>query len=396
MGRDTSPWINGHHWLDKRRDGRAAGIWQIATYSPKSRSVVYNSTGKASLDEAKPVIDAYCAELRAKRPQRPEEAEVAPQLMLYWQERGAGLINAESAAISIRLFFSFLGQDDVGERVTFAETNPQLFHRFAKWRAGPHDWNVVWGKRTFSGKSAGVTPATVQRNLNDLRAALNHAAANGRVPFAPKVPSLTVAPPSIERPLTMEQLGAIYGYARTDKPLWQWLCTMLATGARPEAALAFDPALQANADTLDMHPPAWPRTKKRNAVVPLIEPMCAIIDAWQPVKVSSHKTAWRKLRSLLKLPAHVVPKSIRHTVATELLARGVVHDEISRLLAHSVMRGTTALYAQYRPDYLASVRIALTTLFADVMAAADKWDAVHLRTTSKSGTIEIVKRMAEN
>src|SRR3546814_10866203 len=33
MAKDTSPFVVGEYWLDKRRDGKAGNVWQIARYS---------------------------------------------------------------------------------------------------------------------------------------------------------------------------------------------------------------------------------------------------------------------------------------------------------------------------------------------------------------------------
>jgi hypothetical protein len=41
MPRDTSPYIVSDYWLDTRRDGKAPGIWQIA--STRGRTVVYRA-----------------------------------------------------------------------------------------------------------------------------------------------------------------------------------------------------------------------------------------------------------------------------------------------------------------------------------------------------------------
>src|SRR3546814_1312739 len=37
MAKDTSPFVVGEYWLDKRRDGKAGNVWQIARYSAESR-----------------------------------------------------------------------------------------------------------------------------------------------------------------------------------------------------------------------------------------------------------------------------------------------------------------------------------------------------------------------
>jgi integrase len=87
-----------------------------------------------------------------------------------------------------------------------------------------------------------------------------------------------------------------------------------------------------------------------------------------------------------------VAKTIRHTVATRLRTIRVPSDEIETLLGHRVLKKTTAVYAKYDPDYLANTRVALSTLFREVMAQADLWDAGHLRAKVGNGRTAILRR----
>lgn len=400
MGRDTSPFVVGDYWLDKRRDGKS-DFWQIAGYSAASRSVVYRSTKRRELEDAKGVIIGFVEKQRAKAPQPAEAARVIPQLVLYFDEHGASARNSGQSASSMRAWIAFFMQDELGASVTVAQLSGPVFERFRRWRMNPHSYSVPWRGRTYSHASAGVKGETVQRNLDDLRAALNHAAAAGRVPYAPKVQSVKLEHRSPARDVTLsiDQLGAIIGFALWDKPTLRWLLLMLATACRPDAALTFDPAKQDRGDLLDTHPPVWPRTKKRNPVVPVIAPMRPILEAWKadPHKPArSRKTAWRTLRRALGLPASVVPKTIRHSIATQLRSRGVPAEEISGLLGHVGMNRTTAVYAKYDPAYLAKAKATLTAIFGEVLRAAESWAADHSRTKIGNGkTIVIDKRSAE-
>ena len=65
MSRENSPLIVGDYWLDKRRDGKSPDIWQVATYAPKSRSVVYRSTKQRDLELAKGVLHSFEAAQRS-------------------------------------------------------------------------------------------------------------------------------------------------------------------------------------------------------------------------------------------------------------------------------------------------------------------------------------------
>ena len=91
MGRETSPYIVGDYWLDKRWDGKPPHIWQIAGYDAATQSIVYQSTRARELEGtkgAKAKILAHVEKIRAAAPQSPTDAKVIPLLALYWEEHG--------------------------------------------------------------------------------------------------------------------------------------------------------------------------------------------------------------------------------------------------------------------------------------------------------------------
>ena len=172
---------------------------------------------------------------------------------------------------------------------------------------------------------------------------------------------------------------------------------MLATGVRPVAALKMDAAGQYDPERrlLDLHPIGGPRTRKRNPVVPVIDELHPILLDWAKdgaVVVGSRKTAWRTLRRTLGLPPAAEAKTIRNTVATLMRGMGVPPTEISGLLGHEAMKGSTAVYAKYDPTYLAQAKAALSTIFRDVIAEADRWGAVHLLSRTGNGRVVVLDR----
>lgn len=323
--------------------------------------------------------------------------EAIPLLLLYWEEHGKGVVSPAQIASSLRCFIGFLMQDpDSGLDLTVADINPNLFVRFRTWRMVPHSYDVPWAGKDYRHTSKrGVAGESVQRNLDDIRAALTHHADNGRLPYAPKVPSVPEefrSPPK-DRVLTIAELGAIVGFARADIDMQRFVLLILSTAVRPEAASQFDPRVQWDAarKLVDLHPPHWKRTKKVNPVLPLIDEMEPILNAWRgsnSQRVRSKRTAWRTLRRALGLGDEVEAKTIRHTVATYLRTKKVPGEEVETLLGHRVLKKTTRVYAKYDPDYLAAAREVLSTLFREVMVAADLWDAGHLR--AKLGNRETV------
>ncbi|THG39461.1 tyrosine-type recombinase/integrase [Sphingomonas olei] len=408
MAREGDKYTVGEYWLDKRRDGKSPDIWQIARYAEKSRSVVYRSTKRKCLEEAKAAIHAYVEGERSKKPQTPDAAGVVPLLLNYWKEHGADAIKPGVIATSLRAFIGFMLQDEIGAQATVADLSPPVFKRFIAWRMKPHRFDVPWQGKDFPVVSKGVKGETVQRNLDDVRAALNHATNAGRIPYTPKVPSVPTKhrSPARDVRVPLQVLGMMVAYASlpielsdgeipADRDYRRWLLLLIATACRPEAAMKFDPRIQWKGELIDLQHPDAPRTKKRNPVVPVIEPFKPILQEWRGENheaVRSRRTAWRTMRAALGLPAEVIPKTIRHTIATELRSRGVPAEQISGLLGHTAMSRITEVYAKYDPPYLVDAKRVLTIIFNEVLQHSESWAADHRRTKTGNNRAIVVVR----
>ena len=90
----------------------------------------------------------------------------------------------------------------------------------------------------------------------------------------------------------------------------------------------------------------------------------------------------------------MIPKTIRHTIATELRRRGVPAEQISGLLGHVAMNRTTEVYAKYDPAYLGKAKAVLTTIFEEVLRCSESWAADHRRTKTGNGKSIVVAREA--
>jgi integrase len=389
----------GRFWLAERGQ---SPFYQIRWYDEATKTTRGKSTRCRALDDAKQAILAHAAADLAEGPQAIDDALVAGAFMLFWKEHGRTRINAATVASSLRIFLAFMDQDKVGFGAKVADLKPDVFRRFSAWRQKPHSYEIEWLGEMFVHSSPGVSGEAIQRNLDDVRAALNHAVAEGRIPYAPKVPSVASglrSPPRDVR-LTIDQLGAIVGYAAYDLPALRWVLGMLATGCRPDAVLKWNVAEQWDGGPIfDTHPAGAPRTKKRNAVVPLIEEFRPWLKAWaeHPHKrVASRKTWWRTMRGALGLPANIVPKTIRHTVATELRARGVTLADLAGLLGHTSENRITQVYAKYDPARLSAAKQELSALWRDACASANDWLTNHFRCTTENGETIVVANEAQN
>lgn len=400
MPRDDSPYIRGDLWLDKRRDGKSPDVWQIARY--ERGTVIYRSTRKRDEREAAAVLDAHVEEKRSLSLQQPNEALVAAHLVNYWRERGEKAINHDQTGRSLRTFLGFLLQDTAGASAVVSDLTPALFERFREWRMGPHGFTLDWFNKTYDYSSPGVGGDTVQRNLNDIRAAIYHAHANMRLSLVPQIKDVAAEHRNAprERVLTLQELGQIFWYARHNPDLFRFVALQLGTAVRPAAALKFDPRQQFATATglIDLQPGKSKQTKKRNAIIPTIRPLRTVIKAWANDRtniVGSRKTAWRIMRRALGLSADVYPKTIRHTVATLLYADPTVPErEIVELLGHEgKLARTTRIYAKYDPARLSNAVRSLTTIWRQVSGEARRFGSDHLLTTvQQGGKIVVVQK----
>lgn len=390
MSRHTSPYIVGNFWLDKRRDGKSPETWQIARSC--KRSIVYRSTHHRRLEDAKACLEAHVAEQRSLERQEPREAKVLPLILTYWKEHGRKRINHDQTGRSIRTFIGFLIQDRSGAQAVVIDLNPALFERFREWRMGAHDFDLTWGGKAVSYSSPGVSGATVQRNVNDVRAAVNYARDNQRIPTAPKIRDLDVRFRSAprDRVLSMEEMAKIAWYASHNADLFRFVTLQFATAVRPAAALKFNPALQYRDGLIDLQPGADPQTKKRNAIIPAIRPMKPVLEAWAKAgakPVQSRKTAWQIMRRALGLSDDVHPKTIRHTISTLLYADETVPErEIVEMLGHEgKLARTTRIYAKYNPRRLGNLTSSLSRLWLQVSREARRFGADHSLTNGQRG-----------
>lgn len=408
MSRETSPLIVGDYWLDKRRDGISSDIWQVASYAPKSRSVVYRSTKQrtVNLAAAKDFLRSYEADQRStRRNQDTSEAEILPHLFNYLREHGPDVKRLDTVKSSFRAWIGFLMQDSLGTSAAIAELTPNVVTRFRRWRMGPHSWEVPWNDKVYRHNSEGVSGQAVQRNIEDLRSALIHGEAERRFE-APRVPSVKKEMRKKKRPaklLDAKTLGALLGYAKEDEGVYRELALMLGTCCRPGVALAFDPKTQWHDDVLDLQPEGREETDKRNAIVPVIDPLKPILKAWKERPhgtVASHRRWWKTARRALGI-GDVRAYDVRHTVATMLDNAGVPGVQLSGIVGHlpssrNIARTTSQHYLHYDPRNCPQAKRALTKFFKAVVAEADKWNADHLRTKPEyKKPISIVARREE-
>lgn len=256
-------------------------------------------------------------------------------LVRYWQRHAINLPSAEFAKIALRYWSDFWGE------ATVSEITADRQRDFVKALA-----------------DGGKAPGYIKRILTVGKAALNHAYREGEVTTVPYILPGEDAPPK-DRVLTMAESAALW--LATEHPHERMMLALLyGTLARPEAALDLRREyVDFSRWLLAQNPPGRKQTRKYRPVVPVASFLRQTLQdapdgplvAWHGKSIASFKTAWRAIRKRAGLGQEVVPKTIRHTMATELRAAAVPEAEIQGMLGHRAYGGRTEVYAKYRPDY---------------------------------------------
>jgi integrase len=167
--------------------------------------------------------------------------------------------------------------------------------------------------------------------------------------------------------------------AATQPHLQSFAMGLICTLARPAAVLELNRfRCDLARGVIDLNPPDRPRTRKRRPVVPMADGFRPWIEAADGLLVSYHGHAvkkinkvWRAARLAAGLDKNFVPYSIRHTMASELRARGVPELEIAGVLGHYMPNfKSTGRYAKYAPDYLGKARSAIDDVLNEIGLAA--------------------------
>lgn len=281
---------------------------------------------------------------------------LATVLTRYWSRHGSGLESSEMTQIALRYWSDFFGEAHVSE-----VTMPRQ-REFVAW--------------IREGRKPPRSDGYIKRILNVGKAALNSAYREGEITSVPYILPGNDAPAK-DTVLSVADSAALW-LASEHPHERMFLALAFGTLGRPEALLDvrrdmvdFDRGLIA------LNPPGRKQTRKHRPTVPLAPFLRPWLEAapegplvaWNGKPIESFKTAWRRMRRDAYLPAAVVAKTIRHTMATELRAADVPEAEIQGMLGHRAFGGKTEVYAKYRPDYLGEATAAIDRYMARVRAS---------------------------
>lgn len=286
-------------------------------------------------------------------------------LLRYWHGHAKALPSAVQARVALALW------QDHWDDATLADVTPERQEAFWRWLA-----------------ARGLSWPYIARTVTVGRAAISRAYRRQEIdaPVAILAPVPPQDAPAAREPvrLTIPHLAAL---ADASPPhLLRFLVASLCTMARPGAVLELEMAqVDDAAGLVFLNPPGRRQTKKRRPTVPLADPLACLVAytrlmapgarhvvTYGGEAVGSIKTAWRLTRARAGLPEAATPYAIRHTMATEMRARGVPAWEVAGWLGHKMLE-TTETYAVFAPGYLGLGAKAVAAVSAEVGRLSPVW-----------------------
>lgn len=344
----------GDFWLSKRRGSEQ---WCRTWYEDGQTRRA--SLGTPDLQAAKLALYAWFNENGKLKAQAPEKTDVVIVLSRYYEQHAKKLASEEVARVACGLWAEFYAGDTVAD---LKAVRQREFHAWLRAR------------RTKQGRP--YSEGYIKRILGVGAAAIVWAQKEGELDAAPFIlPGEDGA--ATDLVLSVAESRRLWASAGLPHER-MFLALAYGTLARPEAVLAltremvdFDRGLIAT------NPPGRKQTKKYRPVVPMAAYLRPLLEEappgplvrWKGLPIDSFKTAFRRMRATAELPAGAVAKTIRHTMATELRAKGVPEAEIQGFLGHRAYGGKTEIYAKYRPDYLGQAVGVIDGYVAEVRAS---------------------------
>lgn len=367
----------GDHWLVLRDD---TPNYYITWCRPGTRRVLRRSTGTGDLEQAKRrliehvdgrkgpaaspslAVGSPHSQLFSSQPARPvgtvESSVVVLDVLAAYVESLRGRGGYESSCHSLNVWMMFLKQHDI---VYVHELTVPVLEAFVKWRRA--SWT--------NGRP--ISNGTMNRFLEDMRAALMEAWRRGQVPAPPYI-RLLPKPRPRDKFLTQEQVLRLVRECR-QQYLFLFVMLGLFTLQRPSALLSLRTCqVDLTWDRIDFLPPGNTQSNKRRPVVPinpvlrpeLMRAMENSVSGYvierRGEPVDSIRYSFRNAARRAGIP-WASPGLLRHTGATLLAAADVPLREISGMLGHTNTQITEEVYAKRRPEFLSQAAAKLAELF---------------------------------
>lgn len=326
----------------------------------------YQRSTRCGLDDrvgAERALAAYIARKQATPPKGardPDHVPVASVIALYGRDVAPERKNQAEIKRRLTNLISFFG------RRLLSEINRELCRAYVATRS---------------------TPASARRDLEDLRAAVNHYHREGHASAAPRV-YLPARGRSRERWLTRAEAAKLIWSAwryterqlgsntrrHTRRHVARFVVVALYTGTRAGAicSAALQPTegrgwVDLKHGVFYRRPQGAAETKKRQPPIPLPRRLLAHMRRWKRAgqryvvewngePISRMAKAFRSTVRAAKLKG-VTPHTLRHTAATWLMQAGVGTWPASGYLGMS-RETLERVYAHHHPDYLKEARDA--------------------------------------
>ena len=353
--RTDRPGQIGDYWLSQRPN---SPVWCRTWFDVASRQTSRASLGTDDLAAARITLAKWVTLHGHRAAQQPRDVLMGDVFARYYEKHGQ-----HTAGAGVQRRNLFVALERMQEGITVAEFTLDAQHTLTRRM-----------------EADGYQPGTIKRVMGAAKAAVQWAWKNGELERP--IPFLTVQEgPPRERVMDAGEIAALWDHAEQEH-LRMFILLLLGTAARPAAVLEltreqcdFDRGL------IDLNPPGRMQTKKRRPVVPMPDflrpwikqaPAGALVQFRGKAVVKVNKT-WRDARSAAGLDDAVVPYTIRHTIATELRARGVPELELAGLLGHAMPNfRTTGRYAKYAPNHLSAARAAVDDFVTEIGRAATR------------------------
>ncbi|MFO1147755.1 MAG: tyrosine-type recombinase/integrase [Alsobacter sp.] len=344
------PRLPARLWLTPEREGRSR-LWVILD-GGEQFSTGCGMEDRAGAERAlQRHIDAKSRPAKSNR--APDEVSVAEVLNVYLKDCADENSRPKELAARVGRLLNFWGTRSLAD-------------------VGKHTCKAYWQQRPR---------AAARRELEDLRAAIRHFAAEGYVPYTVPV---HLPPKSLrrERWLTRKELAAMIWAAWTYREVQRgkvtdrrplrhvarFILVAYYTGSRAGAVCAAS-LMQFDLDrgVFYRRPEGERETNKRRPPVKLNGRIVAHIRRWIDKGISQqHLVEWggrplgRLKRSFASAvakakletegPSKVTPHVLRHTAATHLMQRGISLEDASQFLGMSV-ETLREFYWHHHPDY---------------------------------------------
>lgn len=343
----------GDYWLSKRP---GSAQWCRTWYDADTRQTKRASLGTDDFPAAQIALAEWVVRHAKLGKQAPQDTPLAQVLVRYWHRKGSELKSKEVTEIALAYWSDFFGDAVVSE---LDRTRQREFMAWLRARRTPP-----------------LSEGYIKRIMGIGAAALNDAYKEGELASVPYVIPGEDAPPR-DRVLSLKETSALW--MATELPHERMMLALLyGTLGRTEAMLDLRlDYVDFGRRLLVQNPPGRKQTKKYRPTVPVCDFLLPWLEhappgplvSWRGKPIKSFKTAWRALRARARLGQDVVPKTVRHTMATELRAAGVPEAEIQGFLGHRAFGGKTEVYAKYRPDYLGDATRAVDEYMSRVRAS---------------------------